>query len=465
MTPSYVVPSVFADKRRSPAARQRVRLRMGTVLTLCGLCFPLVGGKWGSYIGLPGFTLFATDLCFATAAVAIGLRALLAFGLGPGSAHTGLRGAPPAVLLTITYLLIGTLCCVFFLLGNGSPLVRLRDLIPFAGLLLLPVVATAFMELGSARSERYLWLTSCAHAMWAVPALLNILPALTLPAAFFGFPVFTPRPDIDVPLLAIFVLFLVRGRGGTRPLRILLGALCLAAGLSQTSRAALGSALLAVLCYALLRRGVWSRRPRQVVGLILFCATVLVALAIALQLGVSGPAGGALQRTGLVGSSATAQIATESGQGTALARNQAWSTVINYWRAQGAPLLGLGPGTEIVADSGAVAFLSGDPSVRSPHNWWVGCLTRFGPLGLAAYGLSISTFMADAVRGRRLKRWRAEDIFLPQLALCVVLALLTAATLGVVIESPFGTYTLVLMLALLRVAKAPALSTDQGTSF
>lgn len=401
-------------------------------LILLGLLVPVVGGKWGSYLGVGSSDIFLSD-------------SLLVLGLGTLFLlrTTGARTASDLFLSTSQVLvtLAAALLTVYeFVTGNGTLLTRLRDLAPFMYLLLLPAVVWAVRALPKATLERMLNRALSLHALWSVPALLNVLPSFSLPALSL-FPIFAPRPDIDVPLLGAFVVYTLPRAIKSRALRWLIATASVGAALEQTSRAALAATLIGVGAYALLQEHNKLRGAIRV--------TILSALAMLLAAIVIGAGGGsavsrgALARAGLLPSDS---LAAASGQGTAEGRLEAWHLMLAYWRDAGSPVLGVGPGTEMVADSGAVQFLSGDLAVRSPHDWWIGCLVRYGPIGLMVWLL----MLLSSLSYRRLPETELRPVDRP-LSACgalLIISILLAASLGVVIEAPFGSQILVLALAI-----------------
>lgn len=403
----------------------------GPVLVLFGLLIPVVGGKWGSYIGSASLGLFLSDVLLGVGMLATVLsrnRATL----------TPIRISLFQFCLLLSSVLF---CFTEFLISTGRPIVRLRDLSPFVYLLLLPFVAGALRGLDRRVLRRSIDGALTAHAIWAVPAILGLLPSIAI-SQLSAISVFSTRPDIDVLLIGAYGVFTLPRQLRNPILRT--GAQCLLAlsGLVQTSRAALGGALAGIAVFYILRH------RSAIVGLarfLLFGMTaVLILFTLAATVLPGQLAGGALERAGLVGGSAQAS-SVASGQGTAGARYEAWKLVTGYWQEHGSPLLGLGPGTEILQDSGAVEFLSGDLDVRSPHNWWVGCLVRFGPVGLVLWCVLVGFGVRYRRRPGRTS-FSDDDVF--AIGWGLIVSILIAATLGVLIESPFGTQPLLLAVVL-----------------
>lgn len=414
-------------------------------ILLLGLLVPVVGGKWGSYIGLPGSGIFLSDVLLG-----IGTIGLLLRSKRLRARRAGLRLTPLVVAAALVFVSLE------ILRGSGAPAVRLRDSAPYLYLCLFPVVAVGFGIIGQSTVLRAVDRALAIHAAWSVPALLGVLPSIALPTAVFGFPVFETRPDIDVLLLGVFLASTLRRDRHLSPsLKFLVGASVLASMVTQSSRAALAGGLVAAgVIYFL------TRPPRlKPASVILVCGAVAAAcLTVVLSSNLpTSPLlqSGAIARAGLV---PTAAYAAEGGRGTAQGRSEAWQLMFQYYGAAGTPLLGIGPGAEIVRDSGAVAFLSGDLSVRAPHSWWVNLWVRYGPVGALVWLLVLvnlfrrqnrvsETGMAGA--GEENQRAGAVGSGLG-------LAVLVAGSLGVVIESPFGAQVLLLAGVLRSCSVRPA---------
>ncbi|MGH4008768.1 MAG: O-antigen ligase family protein [Pseudonocardiaceae bacterium] len=397
------------------------------MLGAAGLAIPLVGGRWGSYIGI-------SPIFLADALVILG--ALLTLMLP--------KSYPALPRFPRVYWLFWTATALFIvtsiLQGYGDLVTRVRDLIPWFYLLLLPAVVQWAMVAGSRRILGYLTITLLAHAAWAIPAMLGVLPSIDLPANVFGEALFGVRADVDVPLLAASVV-LVFHRWGTRPATVVFLALAAGAATAQTSRAALVSSVLAVVVFAFMRghlRG--AQGVMRVLAIVPVVALIVVVLLPRLSLSGDQFDSGALARAGVYGSAE----ASASGDGTANARFEAWGILIDHYAEQGYPALGLGAGAEIVRDTGAVRYLSGDVAVRAPHNWWVHALVRTGYIGLLLW----TTLLATGAR-LRSGRWKDRDAgFDTAMGALLMTSMCLTSTLGVVVEAPFGSQVLLVGAAL-----------------
>lgn len=415
--------------RTADTAPVGARLPFAVKLGLLGIAFPVVGGRWGSYIGVQ--PIFLSDVLLIVGAV-------ITFVLP--------RKYPPAARFPRAYWLCwsatGCFLLVSILLGEGELVTRIRDLIPWFYLLLVPAVTEWVLVAGRQRLLNYLTVVLTAHASWAIPAMLGILPSIQLPLRFVGIPVFSVRADIDVPLLAAAVL-VVLYRYGARPGWIVFALCAGGAALAQTSRAALVGSVLALLLVMWFRGGLRGARGFVRAAACVVVAGMVVLIVLPASTGGEGDrfGSGALARAGLYGSASV----EAGGTGTARARFDAWGILLERYAAEGCPPLGLGAGAEIVWNSGAVADLSGAADVRAPHNWWVHALVRTGYVGLLLWCALVMT----ASRWRPSPPRQERMSFLPALGVFLVTSVVLTGSLGVVIEAPFGSQVLILGIALL----------------
>jgi O-antigen ligase len=99
-------------------------------------------------------------------------------------------------------------------------------------------------------------------------------------------------------------------------------------------------------------------------------------------------------------------------------------------------MVGSGFGNDFLEESGTKAFLEGTTynNVRSPHNWFVGIYARMGVIGLGLIAAVVVQLVFIMWRNRvRI----GSDPLLSMCAL-IILSILPVATLGVVLEAPFG---------------------------
>ena len=130
----------------------------------------------------------------------------------------------------------------------------------------------------------------------------------------------------------------------------------------------------------------------------------------------------------------------DTGVGTAAARTEGWKAVLEWLPDGGVSrmALGVGFGPHYLQRSGAdVAFLGpyADPTVRAVHNFGLNTWARLGLVGLALVSI---IFALSLVAGIRLAARTTTPPDLDLFAGLVAVTVPLVASLGVVLESPFG---------------------------
>jgi hypothetical protein len=386
--------------------------------------FPIATGRWGAHVGLLSANLYICD-------------ALIAFGI-LGLARVAMQH--PSSISRRTLLgasILGIYVLAEFLVGDASPAVRLRDLAPFSYLIAIPVFRQVVSTSGATKVISSIWLALWIHAAWAVPASFGLLKPVALPASIFGLPAFQLRTDYDGPVLiagAIFALstrYTRAGLKGALPLAVLSLAPIPVLG-SRATVLGLLSALtyLAILQFRSLIRLLLA--PATAITLSFFLSCLLVVAIAAPQLLVSNLL---VQRLGIGGESSVALGA----QGSAFGRRMAWKLVWEFTvQSRNRIAVGWGPGAEIVRDSGALKYLSGDPTVRAPHNGFLHLFARYGIVGCLIW-LGCLLLLLPSPGPRPPPKTKMA---LRLLGGSLAASLLAASTVGVILESPFGALTL-----------------------
>jgi O-antigen ligase len=134
------------------------------------------------------------------------------------------------------------------------------------------------------------------------------------------------------------------------------------------------------------------------------------------------------------------QAAHTSAIGTIRARERVWSYLWDYSKSETPRfLIGVGHGPNFMSTTSAGYLLRNDvgnseAAPRAPHNYWLNTQLREGLVGaLLAVMLAVLVLWRSLTR---LHEHGCDDLVL--LAGLVSLAILPPATLGVVLESPFG---------------------------
>jgi len=413
----------------------------GVVAGVSAVILLVVGTRWASYLGRS--PVFLTDilLAFGIAHYVIGRMTVMERFL-----------VRPAIQIPLPRPWLPSLLAGWaaarFSVGGNLGIDAIRDVVPYIYAAVAIVGWSAIQrvsDLALNRTRGLLVAALVAHAVWfflvgvIAPGIDEKLPTL---AADQGVHLLTPRNDIDTALIGLLaaILLLRLLRGGVRHRGLLLIGLVSswAAIFSTGSRAGLIGALLAnataIMC-VLTSRKLTPSRQQIIVASLLPVFALLVAILPATTIGarLAGSLGGTEAETSAVADGAA---------GTQRARSQAWQNLYDWTVADyGRLAIGVGFGPNFMDESGTAPLLvgpvtaqDGNIAPRSPHNYWLGTFARLGAIGLAAALL--------AGLGVVRRAWRARSYLADDEMMFVVtvlpLALLVPATLGVVLESPFG---------------------------
>lgn len=389
---------------------------------LTALAFYLLAtGRWGSYVGLPGRSVYVSDLVVGVA-VASTLTAFLRDRSRWPAWMAAIRRAP--FLLSVVSLVL-LIAAVRLLAGGDLSRVALRDFAPYG----YGVVALLLLRERSSVWERrplLVFLPSVVLSTWLMFDLFVVSHLGAMPSVGNDV-LFAPRPDVNATIcgvtVAMVVLVLQRG-SSTRLVRAGLVALAgvdIYLVLRLPSRAALIASTLA-LCLALSRIAVkaWHR------GWLPRAAMVTMALAAIGIVAFSVPG----QR--LIDSA----LSEGQAAGTTHARAEAWKHVVDYVDAKPERVaVGVGFGPDFLHASGAARYYEGVyENVRSPHDYLLGSFARMGLVG--AIPILIMLLLGLAAGARMVIAPDAEAI--DSLAGLLLVTLPIIASLGVVLESPFG---------------------------
>lgn len=415
--------SCHADRRSALAGTFAVALMLG-------------GTRWASYLGASPF--FLTDILMLAAACHYIIGRAIAAPRWQAP-NRPLAPARPPVLAAA----IAGYAFLRFVAGGQVDVLAARDAAPYfyAG---IAVLSASHIARSTPRerdcSRRLLTAALAFHAAWyflvtvVLPDLPLLLPTLS---GDVGVHVFTTRNDIDAALTGVYAALLLKrvlAPVSSSRIRQLMGfSLCWSAVLLNQSRAGLlGATVVNVLAFVLaMRVQDHATEPKKLAILLapLLLATGLVLLP-------STPIG---DRLGATFSRGDTQ-ASASAVGTTRARISSWGALYDWVIADtGRTLVGVGYGPNFMVESGASLLLVGTEEEgarlpRSPHNYWLGTLARNGVLGFALLAGFCLAFLR-AVWRRRATLARDE---LAIVVAAVPTALFIPATLGVVLESPFG---------------------------
>ncbi len=400
-----------------------MKYRLSSTVLLLSIVLSLGFGKWGAWIGFPSYGVFLIDILFVGSIL---LRFL------PSSQRPGdvLIYFLPCSLLILIHLLTASI---------GSRVTQIRDLVPFIYLLFVPAIARTLEGVDFTRIIQALRLGTILHLAWSSLVILGFLRPFVFFPSVFGAQIFEKRWDLAGLVYAIGILSWSSFRSQKLERNsIVIIAFVIAGGL-QASRAGLISVAFATI-FVLLKERVNGYGRKGYLARIVLIATVGFALVTSASLLSSQLPGSSLSRLGVLGDD---DKVIQSAGNTARARSEARKLMMDWTFTQNKQFFGFGPGAEIVSDSGAIRFLSGAKDVRAPHNWLVGLFARFGILGTAVWTLLVTYI----VFGRS---------FSPEIAWlgrCSIFLILVVSSLGVIMESPFGSLPFSFFLGMLMVNK------------
>jgi hypothetical protein len=397
-------------------------------LTCMFACVFMLGcSRWGAHLGIP--PLYMGDLLLAAAIThSIASRMFI----GPRD-KTGVAEQSHPGLVVGAFLAWASLRFAF---GGDYGFSALRDFAPYGYAVVALFSSNAYSRstiTDRNRSVRIIELALVGHLLWATPA--QLLGGGKSPFTGGDLELFVIRSDADGTVLAITAcLFLMRylRQGGLW--RLVAVFLSLGGMFSMASRAPVLAAIAGLaltLWYYVISDSPYANRGRHIamVGMV---PVMLIVLFFALP---QTPAGSKLLASiGIVQADSTTQ---QTGLGTQRARSAAWERLLAYTRQDAVrETVGVGFGPHFMIESGAsVALVSNDdPAVRSPHNYLLGTFARLGLIGLTLFVLICSQILVGVWR---VQQFAAVDD-LVFLAAIVPPMILIEATVGVVLEAPFG---------------------------
>lgn len=405
---------------------RRVRALASTALfaLVLWLC---ASGRWGSYVGAPRFSVYITEIVLAVLAVtSIAISRSSARLLVSDVVHVVRRSWTARLVLA---LVVWT--GLRLLLGGRLDATSLRDAAPY-GYAALGLVAAAWRDI---RGSHLMVIVALAwHDLWIVISLT--WPVLTGRFLALGpVRVLEIRPDFDAAVCGLAAAVLVRlALVALDRRRWLWAALMVAVALANLylvlllhSRASLLSSVVALAVVPWGTGLRWRRLPRRavlVVGLVAALMTPIAAVTVLR----SDP----FHR--LVDTFSSGQT---DAKGTTQARQEVWGMVTEYVTASPErEAIGVGFGPDYLSTTGAAAIYEGTTftGVRAPHDYWLNTWVRLGAVGVA---LSIALALLAMVAAVR-SLWGGAAALPDVIAAALVLTLPLPASLGVILESPFG---------------------------
>jgi hypothetical protein len=394
---------------------------------LAGLSIWLLGaGRWGSYVGWPDRSVYLTDVVLLVA----GLLLL------PVLVDREARGAILRSKYLWPALALAAYALVRLVFDLDHGVVAARDAAPY-----LYVMVAVLTVAARTRPRDLTWAVAgltLFHNAW-------VTLALEVPTFNDQIPLLGPtqpmdlRTDFDATvcgLLAVACLLAAWAAASGRRWVVAAGFAGLGAWSAvlvpaMNNRAGLLALVLAALWGSVLvysahagRRQMGRAGQLKLAGTVVGLAAIVAVLVVAYT-----PAG---QR--LVG---TFQTASSPEQRTTNARLAVYDKVIDFVGEKPSRQLfgvGFGPDYLKAIDATPIYDPGGTLKVRSPHNFVLGTYARLGVLGALAH---LSLVVLGYVLAWRARRSALGDAT-TQLCALVLVALPVAATVGVVLESPFG---------------------------
>lgn len=405
--------------------RQSARVVVGT----SAVALILAASRWGSYIGVS--PLFLTDV-------------LLSLGLAQWFVARHTRGQQVrdelfprdrptlALHLFFGYILVRV---AFALTQNQALSDWVRDSAPFVYVFVAYASAASIARSTKSardRTARVFRLALAFHVVWATFSIFTGFTGIPLPGGAAG--IFQLRPDIDMAILGVGAgTFLLRAfRTTKRFWPVIAIIVSLVDVFSLQSRAGLISVVASMfVAYLIFYVSTPSRSGRRLFS------QMLVPIAIAVLLLVLPLTGAGQRIIATVDASAATTQGQLSAKGTENARRLVWSQVIAWTNdSPSRQIIGSGFGNDFLSESGTLTFLEGTTydNVRSPHNYFVGIYARMGAVGLV---LAAAVMLSLVFTLFRRLRVAAQDDVVATAAM-IVIAILPVASLGVVLEAPFG---------------------------
>lgn len=389
----------------------------------------LAATRWGSYIGAP--PLFLTDVLLF-----LGLAQWFVLRHKHGQALRNDLVARDRPGLALNLFFGYVLFRVVFALTQGATVSDwIRDAAPFVYSFLAFVSAASIARStreARIRSARIFLIALSAHLVWATFSIMTRFAGIPLPGGAAA--IFQIRPDIDMAVLGVgagaFLLRAFRTKKRFWPIVAIL--ISLIDVLSLQSRAGLISVVAALfVAYLVFYVSTPTRSGRRLFS------QMLIPVMLAILLVVLPQTGPGQRLIATIDSSSATTAEQFNAQGTEQARRLVWTRVIDWTNENPArQLFGSGFGNDFLSESGTLAYLEGTTydNVRSPHNYFVGIYARMGIVGLTAALFLVLTLVSSVFR--RLRVAAEDDVI--AIASMIVVAFLPVASLGVVLEAPFG---------------------------
>ncbi|MGV1034452.1 MAG: O-antigen ligase family protein [Microbacteriaceae bacterium] len=426
-TNTYLAASTLPAHKPSQAP-----LIVGTVV----VSFLLLTSRWGSHIGVS--SVYLTDVLLALAIANMVFGRML-FPRPSATANSRISWFQFGVVLFLGW-------CSYILISGELSATAFRDAAPYF-YAVLGAVAYADVNIASLdsvrRTTRWIIIALSLHTAWIL--LTRIWPDVVTQMPQVGdLAIFSIRGDYDPLLVGLLGTIALWGALNAHSISSMArfgtgvgAAICFLTLLSFGNRGALLGTLFAV-GFVLLGYIISSFRSGKTNRVLIAGLVPFVVAGIIVLLPLT-PSGARLAATFGIDLGATSEYGDQA-VGTSSARANAWPEVLDYVLSDSdRTLQGVGFGPHFMLDSGAAELLVGSETehqeeTRSPHNFWLGTFARTGIIGLGILGALVVTLIFTALRRVTTFTSRVETTVPAVLAL----GILPPATVGVILESPFG---------------------------
>lgn len=417
--------------RRHRVADNSDFAKMGASLVLLGPLLVMAFGRWGSYLKIPGVPIYLSDLFFFAGSACLAGAAIT------GRHELQLRTHANRMVLTASVAAGGAAVMGLWSASSYS-ILAIRDAAPFIYIALVPVFSISISVIGTVRVLNWMLIAGILHTLWIVPAMIDVLSPTHVPI-IGGAPAFTIRHDYDLLICGLTVILAATADSLTGTTKAVLVVANLGTLFLSGSRAGLIAGIVVVFVSAIALRPFSDpkRGPMRLCATMIGFATLILA-AIYVR---DDPPSWALGMQKLVPNDSSMY---QSGQNTWNARVRAWEAIWLYTnQGGGLSMSGFGFGANPVMNSGAIAYLSGDPSVRAAHSFIFTWYAFVGAIGVAAIVTSLAVFAFVAIRNKSFMTQRSVSV-----GRALMIGVTVAGLAGVILESPFGYLTLAIGIAL-----------------
>lgn len=395
----------------------------------------IIGSRWGSY--LPREPFFLSDflilvLILSTATSARERNRKKSFSLYSVFAWF--------LLLQLT-------------LSNWTePLIVLRDFIPYFYILISPLITLRMLNAPDKIMHKICLILEWSltfHAVWTLISFFfpSFISALPVTSASQNINLFSIRPDFDALLISVFIALVILKKihvigSRMKYLIAFFGFIFIA---MQNNRASFISLTFLVLLSIRIRLSQQARADRRLIFRIFILSLAAILVFVISQISIGHKFLGTFKFY-------SQESAYMTGAGTASARLEAWKMVIRYTNSSERNiLLGVGFGTDYLQDSGALRALVNSTEgsrtkPRQPHNYWLNSYARMGIIGTSI--ICLIFYRGIRIAFKTLNNLSAH-LDVNVMASLIIIGLIPIASLGVVLESPFGALAASLSLGIL----------------